>query len=87
MNTRWSNVKLRGQMMMKFYDFAIGKADETRNPMKPESNDSNLRFGRNSYFKISKNRNQIWAKMKNKTTFKAKLTSQITSKLQLLKGE
>ena len=23
MNSRWSNVKLKGQMMMKFYDFSI----------------------------------------------------------------
>ena len=55
--------------------------------MKLESSDSKLRSGRNPYFKISKNSNQIWAKMKNETTFKAKLTYQIKSKLQLLQGE
>ena len=56
-------------MMMKFYDFCYPwKADETRNPMKLESDNSNLKSGRNPYFKISKNLNQIWAKMKNKST-------------------
>ena len=30
------------------------KADETRNPMKPTSNDFDLRLGRNPCFKISK---------------------------------
>ena len=31
------------------------KSDETTNPMKPKSNDLDLRSGRNSCFKISKN--------------------------------
>ena len=51
------------------------KADKTRNPMKPESCDSELRSERYPYFKISENSDTIWAKMKNKMTFKAKLTS------------
>ena len=72
-------------MMIKFC--YPQKVDETRNPMKPESSDSDLRPGRNPYFKIRKNSNQIWVKMKNKTTFIAKLTYQIKSKLQLLEGE
>ena len=67
MNSGRSNVKLRGQMMMKFYDFAIHLIFE--------SSDSNLRSGRNTCFKINKNPNQIWAKMKSKTTVKAKLTA------------
>ena len=41
-------------MMMKFYELPQ-KADETRNPMKPKSNDLDLRSGRNPYLKISKN--------------------------------
>ena len=41
----------------------------------------------NPCFKINKNPNQIWKKMKNKTTFKAKLTYQIKYKLQLFQGE
>ena len=32
--------------------------------MKLESSDSDLRLGRNPYFKISKHLNQIWAKNK-----------------------
>ena len=63
-------------MIMKFYEFSIQRrADETRNSVKQESSDSKLRSKRNPYFKISKNPNQIWAKMKNKTICKAKLTS------------
>ena len=57
-------------MIMEFDEFAIhGKLMKS---MKLESSDSDLRSKRYSYFKISKNLNQIWAKMKNKTTFKAK---------------
>ena len=54
-------------MMMKFYNYPQ-KADEAMNLMKLESKDSDLRSGRNPYSKISKNPNQIWAKMKNKST-------------------
>ena len=60
-------------MIMKFYE--LRKVDETRNPMKAESSDSDLRSERYPYFKISKNSNIIWAKMNNKTTLKVKLTS------------
>ena len=62
-------------MIMKFYEFAIRRKLIKTNPMKLESSDSDLRSGRYPYFKISKNSNQIWVKMKNKTTFKAKLTT------------
>ena len=55
MNNRWSNVKLKAQMVMKFYERYLRKADETRNPMKPKSNDLDLRLGRNPCFKISIN--------------------------------
>ena len=61
-------------MMIKFYDFSIHD-DETRNPMKSESNDLDLRSGRNPCFKISKNSNQIWPKMKNNSTYMIKLTT------------
>ena len=55
-------------MMMKFYDFSIHKkADETRNQIKLESSNLDLRSRRNPFFKTRKNMNQIWAKMKNKT--------------------
>ena len=67
MNSTWSNIKLRGEIIMKLYELYLQKADETRNPMKLESSDLDLRSGRNPCFKISKNPNQIWAKMKNKT--------------------
>ena len=50
------------------------KADERINPMKLESKDSNLRSGRYPYFKVSKNLDSIWAKMKNKMTLNTKLT-------------
>ena len=62
-------------MMMKFYDFAPRKADKTGNPMKPKSNDLDLRLGRNPCLKISKNPHPIWAKMKNKSISKLKLTT------------
>ena len=63
-------------MIMKFHNFSIhGKPDETRNLMKLKSSDSDLRSGRNPYFKISKNPNQIWAKIKNKMTKMIKLTT------------
>ena len=56
-------------MMMKFYNFCYPyKADEIRNTMKLESNDLNLRSARNPCFKISKNPNPIWAKMKNNSS-------------------
>ena len=63
-------------MIMEFHGFFYPqKADEIRNPLKPESSDSELRSKRYPYFKIRKNSNQIRAKMKNKTTFKVKLTT------------
>ena len=73
MNSGWSNVKLRGQMTRILRIYYPRKADESRNPIKLESNDLDLRSKRYSYFKISKNLNQIWAKMKNKSTLNAKL--------------
>ena len=39
-------------MLMKFYE---RKANEIRNPMKPKSNDLDLRLGRNPCLKINKN--------------------------------
>ena len=55
MNNLWSNLKLKGQMTMKFYELDITKADETRNLMKLNSSDLDLRSWRNLCFKISKN--------------------------------
>ena len=76
MNSGRSNVKLRGSNNDEILQFFYPqKADETRNPIKLESSDSDLRSGRNPYFKVSKNLNQIWAKMKNKTTSKANLNT------------
>ena len=49
--------------------------NETTNPMKLESNDLNLRSRINPSFKINKNPNQIWAKMKSKMTKMTKLTT------------
>ena len=75
MNSGWSNVKLRGSI-----DYGISriyypqKGDKTRNIRKLKSSDLELRFERYPYFKISKNLNLNWAKMKIKTNFKAKLT-------------
>ena len=73
MNSGWSNVKLRDQMIMEFYEFG----DEIRNPMKPESSDSGLRSKRYPIFKIRKNSNLSWVKLKNKMTLNTKLTSKI----------
>ena len=43
MNSPWSNIKLEGQMNSKFDEIAIHeKAEEKRNPLKPESSDFEL---------------------------------------------
>ena len=55
--------------------FYAQKADETRNPIKLKSNDLDLRLGRNPCFKIRKNLNPIWAKMKNNSILRIKLTT------------
>ena len=63
MNSGWSNDKLRGQMIMEFYEFVIrGKLMKQGIQLKPESSDSDLISKRYPYFKISKNSNQIWIK-------------------------
>ena len=67
MNSGWSNVKLRGQMVLQIHEFAI-HVDKNRNPMKLESSDSKLRSKRYPIYKISKNLNQNWVKLKNKAT-------------------
>ena len=54
MNSGRSNVKLRGQIILEFYEFAIYEIDETRNPLKLESSDSDLRSERYPIFKIKK---------------------------------
>ena len=51
------------------------KADEKRNTMKLESNDSDLRSWINPCLKISENLHLIWAKMKNYLIEKMKLTT------------
>ena len=73
MNSRWSNVKLKGQMMMKFYKLDTRKVDETRSPIKPKSNDLNLRSGRNPCFKISKNPHPNLDEIMNNLISKMKL--------------
>ena len=57
-------------MIMEFHEFSIH-----RKLMKLKSSDLELRSERYPIFKISKNSNQIWAKMKNKMTLNTKLTS------------
>ena len=42
-------------MIMEFYEFAIRKVDETRNPMKQKSSDLDLRSKRYPCLKIDKN--------------------------------
>ena len=49
------------------------KADETRNPMKPKSNDLDLRSGENTCFKIRQNPHPIWAKNEEQVNLKAEI--------------
>ena len=49
------------------------KVDETRNSMKPKSNDLELRSGRNPCFKISKNLHPNLGKTMNNSIFRMKL--------------
>ena len=57
-------------MIMEFDDFAPQKADETRNPMKPESSDSDLGLERYPSFKINKNPSPKLGEKLNLTTSK-----------------
>ena len=49
------------------------RSDETRNPMKPKSNDLDLRSRRNPYFKISKNMHPNLSETKDNLISKMKL--------------
>ena len=62
-------------MIMEFDEFSIHGKLMKQEIMKLESSDSDLISERYPYFKINKNSNQIWAKVKNKTTFKEKFIS------------
>ena len=68
MNSAWSNVKLRGQMISEFDEFATRKADETRNRMKLESSDSKLESKRYPCLKINENPSLKLGKNMNLTT-------------------
>ena len=69
MNWRWSNVKLKSQMMIKFYDFTIhGKLIKEGIQWNQNKKNLDLRSGRNPCFKISKNPHpkfgQKWRKIR-----------------------
>ena len=72
MNSGWSNVELRGQIIIKYHEFTIHGNLMKQGKLK--SSDLELRLERYPYFKVKKNSNQIWAKMNNKSTLNAKLT-------------
>ena len=66
MNSQWSNVKLKGQMMIKFYDFV-----STESWWKKESNETKIKWFRLKIYEKSLFQNQQkfapnLAKMKNK---------------------
>ena len=62
MNSCWSNVKLKGQMLMKFYELDIQGKLMKQGIYWKKLNDLDLRSGINPCLKISKIRTQIWAK-------------------------
>ena len=63
-------------MMIKFYDFSIHeKLMKQIIQWNQDQMIRNLRLGRNPYFEINKNLNQIRAKMKNNPTKMIKLTT------------
>ena len=76
MNSRWSNCKLKGQMVMKFYELDIeGKLMKKK--LKPKSYNLDLRSGINPCFKISKNPHSNLGKKMKILISKLKLPIQI----------
>ena len=49
------------------------KADETKNPMKPKSNDLELKLGRDPCFKMRKNPNPNLGETMNNSIYKMKV--------------
>ena len=61
-------------MIKEFYEFAINGKLMKQGIPKLRSTDLKFKSERYPYFKINKNLDSIWAKMKNKSTLNAKLT-------------